>query len=292
MVPDAAAWIARIAEPNGGVPVVLPHDVDYPHAPWMVPSPGGSQLTFALVAALTRAGCGDPWLTVATDWCWAELARADEAGGYLVKFALGSSTRCPPSGVSRRRSRRCAPGLNADGSVSVVGGTENERLTPLALSPRPDARSRALFAGEQIDADLDLLERAQLEDGGWTFDWLAWSDGQSVEWRGICTLRALATLGAHGRIELPHQALHGGTAASEGQKTSAGRARPTSSGRRCVSSTASSWRRWNAACQRCTSSTTENDTSPRGEVIAWSGRASLEPSRSTKACQTERILPA
>ena len=31
------------------------------------------------------------------------------------------------------------------------------------------------------------------------FDWLAWSPGQAVEWRGIVTLRALATLRAHGR---------------------------------------------------------------------------------------------
>ena len=31
----------------------------------------------------------------------------------------------------------------------------------------------------------------------------AWSAGQSVEWRGIVTLLALATLSAHGRIDLP-----------------------------------------------------------------------------------------
>jgi hypothetical protein len=35
-------------------------------------------------------------------------------------------------------------------------------------------------------------------------DWLGWSPGQSMEWRGAVTVRALATLGAHGRIKLPH----------------------------------------------------------------------------------------
>jgi hypothetical protein len=53
----------------------------------------------------------------------------------------------------------------------------------------------------QIEADLDALQNGQQDDGGWTFDWLAWSPGQSVEWRGIVTLRALATLRAHGRSE-------------------------------------------------------------------------------------------
>ena len=51
--------------------------------------------------------------------------------------------------------------------------------------------------------DLDRLEAGQGEDGGWTFDWLGWSPGQAVEWRGIVTLEALSLLLAHGRIERP-----------------------------------------------------------------------------------------
>ena len=47
----------------------------------------------------------------------------------------------------------------------------------------------------------DRLEAGQRDDGGWTFDWLEWSPGHAVEWRGALTLRALATLAAHGRIE-------------------------------------------------------------------------------------------
>ena len=81
----------------------------------------------------------------------------------------------------------------------MPGGTADERLTPLTLSGRPGARSRALFTDAQIEADLDALERGQRDDGGWTFDWLAWSPGQSAEWRGIVTFRALMTLRAHRR---------------------------------------------------------------------------------------------
>jgi hypothetical protein len=68
------------------------------------------------------------------------------------------------------------------------------------MSPRPGAPSRALFSEAQISAELDRLEQEQLEDGGWDFDFLHWSPGQTVEWRGIVTLGALRTLRLHGRL--------------------------------------------------------------------------------------------
>jgi len=97
----------------------------------MVPSDGGSHLTFALTGALHELGAADPWLARATDWCWTKLARPAELSAYWVKFAL------------------------------------------------------------------DFLEQ---DDCGWMFDWLGWSPGQIVEWRGGVTLRALSQLLAHGRL--------------------------------------------------------------------------------------------
>jgi len=141
-----------------------------------------------------------PWLQVGTDWCWARLQGPDQLNGYWVKFALDFLDSVPDS----RRARAAIDGLGSqlgdDGSLPVPGGTEHERLTPLTLSERSDGRSRALFTQAQINADLDLLERGQQDDGGWTFDWLAWSAGQSVEWRGAVTLRALIKLAEHGRL--------------------------------------------------------------------------------------------
>jgi hypothetical protein len=202
MVGEAAAWIATIAEPDGGVPFVLPAAASYPHAPWMVPSDGGSQLTFALAATLWEARSSEPWLRSATDWCWAKLDRPEELGGYAIKFSLEFLDRVPDAERAQAVIEQLRPRIGADGSMPVPGGTENERLTPLTLSPRAGARSRVLFTDAQIEADLDLLEQGQQDDGGWMFDWLAWSPGQSVEWRGALTLKALVTLGAHGRIEL------------------------------------------------------------------------------------------
>ena len=117
-----------------------------------------------------------------------------------MKFSLDFLDHVPDQTRASAAIERLRSHLGTDGSIPVPGGTADERLTPLVLSPRPDSRSRALFTDEQINSDLDSLVRAQQLDGGWTFDWLGWSPGQSVEWRGILTVRALATLAAHGRI--------------------------------------------------------------------------------------------
>ncbi len=76
---------------------------------------------------------------------------------------------------------------------------EGERLRPLDLSPRPATRSRALFDEAAIEAHLDEVEAGQLEDGGWMFDWRAWSPAQSAAWRGLVTIRALTWLRDNGR---------------------------------------------------------------------------------------------
>ncbi len=198
MVAGAAAWIATIADRDGGVPFVLPTAAASPRAPWMV-ADGGSFLTFAIAARLQETSWREPWLERANHWCWAALDAPDALGAYGVKFALDFLDCVPDPARATATIDRLRVMLAGDGSIPVPGGTADERLTPLTLAPRPRARSRALFTDGQIEADLDALEAGQHDDGGWTFDWLAWSPGQSVEWRGIVTLRALATLRAHGR---------------------------------------------------------------------------------------------
>ena len=199
MVAGAAAWVGAIAQPDGGVPFVMPTAARSPHAPWMTPSDGGSHLTFALAGALWEAGSDDPWLERGTQWCWAKLEAADSIGAYWVKFALDFLDRVPDAERAAAAVERLRDRIGADGTIPVPGGTEDERLTPLKLSERPGRRSRALFTDEQIEADLDRLEQGRRDDGGWDFDWLAWSPGQIVEWRGALTVGALATLAAHGR---------------------------------------------------------------------------------------------
>ncbi len=189
---DISAWVASVAEPDGGVPFVLPGAAAYPLAPWMVHGHGGSHLTFGFAALLASA--------TASDWCWRRLEPAGDLQGYWFKYALDFLDRTPEEGRAAEVMETLRPLLRPDGSVPVKGGTADEKLTALTLSPRPEARSRVLFTDDQIRVGLDELEAAQHDDGGWTFDWAAWAPGQASEWRGLVTLRALQVLHAHGRL--------------------------------------------------------------------------------------------
>lgn len=199
-VADGAAWVASVALPDGGVPFVLPGAAAAPHAPWMVPSDGGSHLTYGFAAALHRIGATASWLDAGTAWCWAQLEGDDALPAYSVKYALRFLDAVPDETRATAALDRIAGLLDADGSLPVAGGQEDERLAALDLAPRPGARSRALITSEQVAAGLDRIEAGQAGDGGWTFDWLAWSAGQEVESRGQVTVGALAVLAAHGRL--------------------------------------------------------------------------------------------
>jgi len=196
---DARAWVAQIAEPDGGIPVVLPGFGQYPHAPWFQPEPG-SILTLALAAVFHAAGVADDeWLGRATDWAWRSIESSDQPGGYWLKFALAFLDAVP----DEQRARAAIASLHArvdPSAIAPVGGVEGEALRPLDLSPRPRSRSRDLISDAPIEAHLDTIESTQQEDGGWLFDWLAWSPAQTTDWRGNVTLRALIWLRDNGRL--------------------------------------------------------------------------------------------
>jgi hypothetical protein len=188
---DARGWIARIAEPDGGIPSVLPGFEDYPRAPWFQPGPG-SVLTLALAAALHAGGVtDDDWLDRATDWCWRSVETAEQPGGYWLKYACAFPDAVPDEQRARAAIASLATRVDTS-AVAPVGGVEGETLRPLDLSPSPGSRSRGLFSEDQIEAHLDAVESEQQQDGGWMFDWLAWSPAQTTDWRGNLTIRALS----------------------------------------------------------------------------------------------------
>ena len=200
VVTGLADWIAGIAGADGGVPTVLPSATGHPHAPWMEPDPEAGFLTYALAAGLWQLGVQHPWLDRATTWCWNRIDAVEAPAGYTVKFALQFLDAVPDPARAAAAVERFRSAIRDDGTVPVEGGVENEQIGPLTLSPRPATPSRALFDDQAIAADLDRLELEQLDDGGWDFDFLHFTPGQTVEWRGVVTLGNISTLREHGRI--------------------------------------------------------------------------------------------
>ena len=200
LVTETADWLASVALPDGRVPHVLPSGVGYPAAPWMSEPSENGLLTYAIAGHLWELGVNHPWLDTATAWCWGQVEGEALEGGYTVEFALHFLDAVPEPDRAAAAIERVRPLLGKDGTIPVEGGQDDERLMPLHLSTRPAAPSRALFTEAQISAELDRLEQEQLDDGGWDFDFLHWSPGQIVEWRGIVTLGALQTLRRHGRL--------------------------------------------------------------------------------------------
>jgi hypothetical protein len=199
MARDARAWVASIAQADGEVPFVLAGFEKYPHAPWFEPGPGPIG-TLALAAACHAGGVtGDAWLARASDYCWREIETNRAPGGYWLKYALAFLDAVP----DEQRAEAAITSLAArvdPSAVAPAGGIEGEALRALDLSPQPGSRSRELVTAEQIETHLDAVESEQHEDGGWMFDWRAWSPAQTTDWRGNVTIRALAWLRDNGRL--------------------------------------------------------------------------------------------
>jgi hypothetical protein len=194
----ARAWLARVADPDGGLNVVLPGYEAYPHAPWWTPEPG-SFLTFGLAAVLHAGGVEeDEWLARATDWSWAAIERERHPSAYWLKYACAFLDSAPDGDRARAALGRLASTVDPT-AIAPGGGTEGEALRPLDLSPRPRSRSRALVTERHIEAHLDAVQDEQRDDGGWMFDWPAWSLAQTADWRGLVTIRALRWLRDNGR---------------------------------------------------------------------------------------------
>ncbi|WP_109507794.1 hypothetical protein [Nocardioides speluncae] len=199
LIDGAAEWLASAAAPDGTLPQMMATGAGYPHAPFINPG-GPTFLTYALAGALWRTEARPDWLDRATTWAWTELESLEAPHTYTVVFALRFLDAVPDADRAGAVLDSLRPLLDDAGCMPVPGGVEGEQVTPLALSPEPGSRSRTLFTGEQVAADLDRLQREQLDDGGWDFDFLHWSPGQALDWRGSFTVSNLRQLEQHGRI--------------------------------------------------------------------------------------------
>ena len=195
MIASAVEWLATVTREDGGIPFVL--ETDAPHAPWWAFSDASSVTqTAANAAALHNLEVSHPWLERADEFLFARIARIDSAKagediglGYDLLFSVHFLDAHPDDARATAALEGLAPIPTADPG--------SEHPSALDLSPVPGSRSRRFF---DVEGDLDALERAQHDDGGWRVAWPDWNAAAALEWRGVATVNALTLLRANGRV--------------------------------------------------------------------------------------------
>jgi hypothetical protein len=191
LVAGACDWLERVAPPEGGACFVDEAIEGWPHAPWWEPEPGrpASLITTGPIAGtLLARDHRHPWLDRATALAWERIDDLRQPTPYTLLGAVGFLEHAPDRRRAAAAIERLGEALRSD-----------TMLGPLAFAPRPDSIARAAFDPPAIDAALDRLAAGQHDDGGWTFDWPAWSPVGAAEWRGSVTVDALVVLRANGR---------------------------------------------------------------------------------------------
>jgi hypothetical protein len=195
MIGAAADWLETITRADGGIPFVL--ETEAPRAPWWRHSDASSVTqTAANAAALHNLSVTHRWLDGADDFLFGRIAQLDVSRvtediglGYDLLFSVHFLDAHPDDARATAALDALAPIPTAEHG--------SELPSALDLSPMPETRSRRLF---DVERDLDALEQAQQDDGGWRVSWPDWNAAASLEWRGVATINALTLLRANGRL--------------------------------------------------------------------------------------------
>jgi hypothetical protein len=209
LVLGACDWLAAVAPAEGGAASAEPSLEGWPHAPWWVTQEGHSAsliVTGLITGTLHARGVSHPWLDRATELMWTMITSLAEPGGgsggpegeYEMLGVLRFLQHVPDRDRAREAFGRVGPLIIERKLVALDPEAPGEVHGPLDFAPEPGSLARGLFDEATIKAHLDHLARAQLDDGGWTFNWLAWSPAAEREWRGFLTVDALRILRTNG----------------------------------------------------------------------------------------------
>jgi hypothetical protein len=198
---EACDWLQSNAPAEGGAAGVEPTIEGWPHAPWWVPEPGrpASLITTGQIAGTLHARrVSHPWLDRATELLWSRIDALAAPGPYDLRGVLRFLDYVPDRERAERALKHVAPMLL--GVVAQDPDTPGETHSPLDFAPLPGSLARSLFAEPVIRAHLDHLAAGQRDDGGWMFNWPAWSPAAEQDWRGYITVSSLAILRANDRL--------------------------------------------------------------------------------------------
>jgi hypothetical protein len=216
LVQGACAWLAAVAPAEGGAAFVEPTLAGWPHAPWWVPEdrpgsfPAASLVATGMIAGTLHArGVSHRWLDGATEVMWTRMSKLRAAGdglsgggaaAYEMFGVLAFLQHVPDRDRAREVFGRVGPLILEQKLVALDPEAAGEVHGVLDFAPVPDSLARALFDDATVNAHLDHLAQGQLEDGGWTFNWPAWSPAAERDWRGFLTVDALRVLRANNRL--------------------------------------------------------------------------------------------
>jgi hypothetical protein len=201
LVLGACDWLAAVTPAEGGAAFVEATLAGWPHAPWWVPEEGhpASLIATGMIAGTLHArGLSHPWLDRATQVMWARIGTLTEPSGYEMFGVLRFLQHVPDRDRAHAAFGRVGPLIIDRKLVALDPEQAGEVHGPLEFAPEPGSLARGLFDGVTIKAHLDHLARAQLEDGGWTINWPAWSPAAERDWRGFLTVDVLRLLRANG----------------------------------------------------------------------------------------------
>jgi hypothetical protein len=202
LVAGACDWLAARAPDDGGSVFVEPTVAGWPHAPWWVPQegrPASLTTTGRIAGTLQARQVRHPWLDAATTLMWERIDSLAEPGAYDLLGVFRFLDQAPDRERAHLAADRAGRLLLDRRLVELDPDAPGETHSPLDFAPLPGSVARAVFDEAVIERHLDHLARGQHTDGGWMFNFLAWSPAAEADWRGSITVDALTVLRANGR---------------------------------------------------------------------------------------------
>ncbi len=184
LVRGACDWLTAVAPAEGGAAFVEATLAGWPHAPWWAPEEGHPSSLIAtgmITGTLHARGVSHPWLDRATEVMWTRMATLSEPGGYEMFGVLGFLQHVPDRDRAREVFGRVGPLILERKLVALDPEAAGEVHGVLDFAPEPDSLARSLFDDVTVKAHLDHLAQAQREDGGWMFNWPAWSPAAELD---------------------------------------------------------------------------------------------------------------
>jgi hypothetical protein len=197
----ACDWLEKNQATGGGATFVEATLDGWPHAPWWVYQdgrPASPTQTGLIAGTLHDRGVQHPWLTRATEVMWDLIAELSSPGPYDLLGVVRFLDSVPDRDRAERAIETVGPMLLD--IVALDPDAPGEVHSPLEFAPLPQSLARPLFDTAIIETHLDHLAAGQDDDGGWRFNWPAWSPAAEADWRGFLTVDALVVLRANGRL--------------------------------------------------------------------------------------------